>query len=631
MNMRTQIMLGAAIYAILVLLSPPVHAQVAAFTPSVLSVGSEVQISYDAGAPGAALSNVSAVTAEILIMREQQPPLLREIALTASGQVWKGVWTVDDPKSLLFMVRFASGARIDDNGEKCWILIVHGADGKPVKGAALSLAVVQMTGEQFEFKHPRNLTEAMKMAGRELSAYPDNWKAEIFRYRLMLRQKPGEETMNEVKGDLARLYEANRGNEEAVAAMLPFFEQTGQKDLAGKIRADALASSPRGMITQSARAAEMMSTREPAKRVQLVEAFINDFPQAPDVENYRMMLVNSYASLGQREKALTLLSSLPHPPGSLYNGIAWPMIEKGEDIEKGVALAKQGIDILRSTGAESKPSYVSSRQWKESISNRLTELLDTYALGLFKLNRTAEAESAYAEAYTLSIGGYADINERYVKCLLANKNYDRALAVCGEAVRHGKASEALRQDHKEAYVKAKGTEAGYDALMKGMEGEASAEARMKLAKERINTPAIDFALRGMNGQMVRLSELKGKVVVIDFWATWCGPCKMSFPYLQKVYDAFRGNPRVAIYAVNSWERVQGAQRDATVRKFIADNKYTFPVLYDDDTIEKYGVTGIPTKFVIDREGKLQFKSIGFESGDAMVKELTTQIEMLLGE
>jgi thiol-disulfide isomerase/thioredoxin len=629
--MRKRTLGPVVLFALFTITSSAMYGQIATFSPSAPALGKALQISYDAGAPGAVLSDAQALSAEILLMREQQQPILHDIPLAASGKIWKGSWTIDDPKGLLFLVHFVSNGRTNDNDGKCWVFFVHGTAGKPVKGAALSNAVLFMTGDQFDFKHPRDLATALEIANQELSLYPDNWKAEIFRYRLMLRQKPGEETVSEVKRGLDRLYDANKHNEEAVAAMLPFFDQTGQKERATKIKADALTANPRGMIAIASRTAEMMSTREPTKRLVLVESFINDFPQSPDIENYRMMLVNNYASMGQREKAVKLLSTLPHPSGSLYNAIAWPMIEKGEDVEQGVALAKKGVDLLRTSELDAKPSYVSSRQWKESISNRLTEILDTYALGLLKLNRTAEAEKASAEAYTLSKGLTADINERYVKCLLATGNFDRAIAVSGDAIRQGKATEGLRTDYKEAYKKGKGSETGFDDVIKKLDNEAAVEAKAKLMKTRINTPAIDFELRGLDGQMVRLSNLKGKVVIIDFWATWCGPCKMSFPYLQKVYDAYTGNPRVAIYAINSWERVQGAQRDATVRKFLLENKYTFPVLYDEDTIEKYGVTGIPTKFVIDREGKLQFKSIGFESGDEMVKELTAEIEMLLAD
>jgi thiol-disulfide isomerase/thioredoxin len=119
-------------------------------------------------------------------------------------------------------------------------------------------------------------------------------------------------------------------------------------------------------------------------------------------------------------------------------------------------------------------------------------------------------------------------------------------------------------------------------------------------------------------------------VVLDFWATWCGPCKYSFPYLQKVYDKYKGNDRVMILTMDTWENVTGKERESLVKKFIDDNKYTLPVLFDEGFVEKYGVEGIPTKFVIDRKGIIQFKKIGAE-GEEMLKNLSAQIDLLLSE
>ncbi len=146
----------------------------------------------------------------------------------------------------------------------------------------------------------------------------------------------------------------------------------------------------------------------------------------------------------------------------------------------------------------------------------------------------------------------------------------------------------------------------------------------------LSKPAVQFALKDLDGKDVKLAELKGKVVIVDFWATWCGPCKASFPYLQKVYDKYRSNQNVLILAVNTSEQKQGKERLDLVKQFMSDNKYTFPVLIDDQGVaQKFGVEGIPTKYVIDKQGTLRFESVGFGDGPRMITELTTQIEMLL--
>ena len=77
--------------------------------------------------------------------------------------------------------------------------------------------------------------------------------------------------------------------------------------------------------------------------------------------------------------------------------------------------------------------------------------------------------------------------------------------------------------------------------------------------------------------------------------------------------------------------MDGTERTDLVKKFIAENKYAFPVLFDKDAVDRYGVDGIPTKFIIDKKGNIAFKSVGFIGENEMMSELTTQIDYLLAE
>ena len=121
----------------------------------------------------------------------------------------------------------------------------------------------------------------------------------------------------------------------------------------------------------------------------------------------------------------------------------------------------------------------------------------------------------------------------------------------------------------------------------------------------IGSQAPDFELTDLSGKKVRLSDFKGKVVILDFWATWCGPCRMEIPDLVKLQTKY-GDKGLTIVGLT----VSSPEKD--VRSFAQDHGMNYPVLLEaDDLTHRYGgVVGIPTTFVVDRQGRITQKFIG---------------------
>ena len=158
--------------------------------------------------------------------------------------------------------------------------------------------------------------------------------------------------------------------------------------------------------------------------------------------------------------------------------------------------------------------------------------------------------------------------------------------------------------------------------------KAFADAGLNLLKQKV-TPQ-DFSLPLAGAPMVplaaganqTLSALRGKVVFLNFWATWCGPCREEMPAMETMYNRYK-DKGFEILAVNAGEKEQD------VLAFLKNNRYTFPVVLDQDgkVNGAYGVRAIPTSYLIDREGKIILRMTGSINWDT--PKIRAALEMLL--
>lgn len=144
------------------------------------------------------------------------------------------------------------------------------------------------------------------------------------------------------------------------------------------------------------------------------------------------------------------------------------------------------------------------------------------------------------------------------------------------------------------------------------------------ASEKLSGKAANFTLKSRSGKNTKLSELRGEVVMLNFWASWCGPCRKEMPLLEKIYKKYK-RLGFTLLGVNVEENSRAA------KNYLKDVKVSFPILFDttNKTSKLYDVSAMPTTILIDRNGNKRFLHKGYKPG--YENDYKKQIKKLLRE
>jgi thiol-disulfide isomerase/thioredoxin len=212
----------------------------------------------------------------------------------------------------------------------------------------------------------------------------------------------------------------------------------------------------------------------------------------------------------------------------------------------------------------------------------------------------------------------------------ATGKHDKAFSVFKQIMLEVPEDTLALANMESSFRQVHGATANWQAQMDELNTHWKKEMVEELKKEMLNTRSPEFIknITDLEGKPLPANFLEGKIVVVDFWATWCVPCMKEMPYVHNAYNKYKDRDDVLFMIINSGSN--NSLQDA--RNWFGNKRYSFPVFYNTDrTIgEKLGFNVIPATYIIDKKGSIRFKTIGFE-GPVVQRKIEVGIDMLLND
>jgi peroxiredoxin len=611
------------------------------FHPAQPAPGEKIKIKYDPA--GTALDGAEKIYAVVVLIGGDTPEVT-DVEMHRKDNYYKGEFASGEKTTAVFIrLENEDIEKVDNNSDMgYWTMMYEPDRATPVAGAYAGVSHGYWSFS-YQAGTKRNADKAMKYLQKEFRKNPESKsdKTLMSNYAYLAQSTKDDAAKGEVKALATSIANTKKAAEDewmrAYNLLSAIEDEEGKVALAEKIRKKY----PKGQLYKNELLKKFYDEKDLATRVNLFNEYQKLYGAEKEsgqtLSNFARLLAGGYArqeNWEQFDHYLAMVTDLNARAG-LLNNIAWNLSGEGldgeaGDLERAAKLSKESLKLVKDEidNPTQKPSHLTKRAWVRNLNFSYGMYADTYALILFR-NGNAEKALKYQ---TIACEGRqfkdGELNERYAVYHEKRKGPEATEKLLADLIREGNASSKMKEQHKRLFLGNNTIEDAYGLYVEQLEKEAKVRYREEIRKKMIDQLAPDFTLVNLNGESVSLSELRGKTVVLDFWATWCGPCIASFPGMQRAVDQYKDDDKVVFLFIDTWENAKDKQKNAA--DFISKNNYTFNVPMDNENevVAKYGVDGIPTKFVVDPNGYIRFKSVGFGGNDEkLLIEMETMIEI----
>lgn len=537
----------------------------------------------------------------------------------------------------------------DDNNGNYWD-ILYKSNGKQIKNANLKRAVSMLGSTPENATRLVNLQEAAVALMQELSSFPDNNEAKIALYSLEFDTKKISADVFKIKLKEITQNLNNIKSEGELRAFTRALNILDKKDDAKKIEKEYETKFPKSKIAEEKLVNNLTNATTFKEFSNLSLDYFKKFPNADSYETILTAFANSYSQMGKIDEFIAIVDSNNYISEEIKLYLVSSILNKKNVKDADLQKAKD-IYISLIINAENKeikpiynrkPDYINEIEWTNAIQNSKANFFE---LGFDLISRIEKSNSSlgiYIDNSINLLGSNLNsgIINKAIKFyseqnIFNNNNVDNITKVNNlyqsaiyQSVYNDsllkKYSDFLNVNSTKLNIEQSKIKKHIDSLLNLAENK-----RLNYIKfQKLNGKQISGTIRKLDDTYTELSDLKGKKLVINFTSTWCGPCQLLYPALEKLYLKYKESKDIEIITIDIWE--QEKDRDKVISDMLKQIPVAFPIYIDDTDIipSRLGVTGLPTVLVVDKNGKIQFIERGYSNEVEFLRNIEDKLKVI---
>ncbi len=559
-----------------------------------------------------------------------------ESTMKRNENVWMSE-IVAPTKSKGVIIKFTDGDEKEvNNNQKGFVILFRDKSGEIPAEAEADLGIA-FVGWGRRGGLARNYDKALAQFDKAFKAKPEIKAKYLDNYFEAMWKKDKKSAKELIKKELENVRKKKNKDDKDYLLLWTWYGNLGENVKSEKYKSEGAKLFPKGELAQQLLLNKFLMEKDVNKKKALFDEFLKKFPNYDQINNLYEEMAYFINKTNNKKLIFDFFSKNKEHIHPYYFASAGDNFFSQKDFNSALKLYNLGVEHAEQL-LENLEKNLPKRLSKSEFLSQINYYLGKNQFGIAKIElKKGKDNSALkllsdAVANTINYNALPELYETYISALIKVKKYNEALDKAEKFIKYGNATQAMIKELKKAFVEEHGTEKGFDAYLSKNENVAKKMLIAKIKGELVNEHAPDFTLKDLQGEDVSLASYKGKIVVLDFWATWCGPCMRSFPAMNRLNTELKNDKDVVFLFINTWENVK--DKVANVKNFAKKNNYNLKFLIDSNNkvVTEYKITGIPTKIFIGKDGNIKLRSVGFAGNtEQLVTEVKTIIDLLKNE